>query len=257
MADEWYYSRDKQQLGPVTRSRLGDLAAAGDLRPGDLVWRDGMAEWVAASRVQGLIPTAPPTAPTPPGAGQGGGTAWHVLAFVASGLLVLAFGVPWWGVSMSKGKAERVSHADALAESVIVSQSTNWLISYRGANSGGLYLELLLGRTASANIWAWHTLPGWLGLVAGLFAVATSATALAARPFRRWAWIALFVDAVAGLAVAVLAVVFLASCPTENVAALSQGFSAGPFAGLAGGVTLLVAGFTGGLVGVLRFAKAS
>ena len=76
MADEWYYSRDKQQLGPVTRSRLGDLAAAGDLRPGDLVWRDGMAEWAAASRVEGLFraadsaPAAPrgvrPGPPPPP-----------------------------------------------------------------------------------------------------------------------------------------------------------------------------------------------
>ena len=42
MAD-WLYNKDGQQFGPVSAEDLKRLAAAGELRPGDLVWKEGMA----------------------------------------------------------------------------------------------------------------------------------------------------------------------------------------------------------------------
>ncbi len=54
MAAEWYYTRDRQQMGPVAWSELVDLAESGQLRPNDLVWRDGMPDW-APARSQGLF----------------------------------------------------------------------------------------------------------------------------------------------------------------------------------------------------------
>lgn len=47
MAD-WYYARNNQQVGPVSDADMQRLAEEGQLRPGDLVWRDGLAEWVPA-----------------------------------------------------------------------------------------------------------------------------------------------------------------------------------------------------------------
>lgn len=47
MAD-WYYARNNQQVGPVSDDDMHRLAEEGNLRPGDLVWRDGLAEWVPA-----------------------------------------------------------------------------------------------------------------------------------------------------------------------------------------------------------------
>ncbi len=53
---EWYYSQSGQQLGPITADQLKNLAASGQLQPGDLIWKDGMAEWTPAVRVKGIFP---------------------------------------------------------------------------------------------------------------------------------------------------------------------------------------------------------
>jgi uncharacterized RDD family membrane protein YckC len=55
---EWYYLRNGQQAGPVGSGQLKQLAARGGLQPHDLVWRDGLSNWVPAARVKGLFPDA-------------------------------------------------------------------------------------------------------------------------------------------------------------------------------------------------------
>ena len=54
-AVEWYYARENKQTGPVSSLELKRLAAAGELRPADLVWREGMTEWSLAGNVRGLF----------------------------------------------------------------------------------------------------------------------------------------------------------------------------------------------------------
>jgi hypothetical protein len=64
-SSEWYYARGDRRLGPVPVNELKRLAAGGDLRPEDLVWRDGMADWAFARNVKGLfgdVPAPPPGA---------------------------------------------------------------------------------------------------------------------------------------------------------------------------------------------------
>ena len=46
MASEWYYTTNKQQMGPVSWDELRELAQVGILKPADLVWSEGMAEWI-------------------------------------------------------------------------------------------------------------------------------------------------------------------------------------------------------------------
>ena len=62
---EWYLARDGQQHGPVTDAELGKIIELGYLRPTDLVWRQGMAEWAPAESVLKLPPKSP-VAPAPP-----------------------------------------------------------------------------------------------------------------------------------------------------------------------------------------------
>jgi hypothetical protein len=64
---QWYYSRGNADMqGPVSPAELARLAQAGELRPGDLVWKEGMEEWIAADRIKGLeFPSASPVQPTP------------------------------------------------------------------------------------------------------------------------------------------------------------------------------------------------
>ena len=58
---EWFYTTNKQQMGPVSFEELKELATRGMLRPGDLVWRDGMRDWMKAS-TQGLFDDQSPAA---------------------------------------------------------------------------------------------------------------------------------------------------------------------------------------------------
>ncbi|HEX4000956.1 MAG TPA: DUF4339 domain-containing protein [Pirellulales bacterium] len=64
MGAEYHYSRDGQSFGPVSVEQLRQLAATGQVTANDLVWKEGMAEWLPAGRFKGLIPSsAAATAP--------------------------------------------------------------------------------------------------------------------------------------------------------------------------------------------------
>jgi phage shock protein PspC (stress-responsive transcriptional regulator) len=64
--DQWFYAKHGQKTGPVAGSVLKQLARSGELSIGDLVWREGMSEWAAASKVKGLFPEAVIAAAPPP-----------------------------------------------------------------------------------------------------------------------------------------------------------------------------------------------
>ena len=60
---DWYYAKGNKQYGPVTPAELKQLADRGEVGPEELVWRDGMEDWVAARRVKGLFDGDPSAAP--------------------------------------------------------------------------------------------------------------------------------------------------------------------------------------------------
>lgn len=53
----WHYARDNQKFGPVPFSELQSLVAAGQLLEDDLVWTEGMAEWLPVHQHPRLLPT--------------------------------------------------------------------------------------------------------------------------------------------------------------------------------------------------------
>lgn len=64
--DKWYYAANGQQAGPVSVLQLKELSRAGQLTPTDMVWKEGMAAWAAASSQPNLFPkpaSAPPPVP--------------------------------------------------------------------------------------------------------------------------------------------------------------------------------------------------
>jgi len=69
-AMQWYYAKGDRQLGPVGTAELKQLAASGSLEPQDLIWREGMDDWVPAENVKGLFEgeskRPPAAAPAPP-----------------------------------------------------------------------------------------------------------------------------------------------------------------------------------------------
>ena len=66
MSAEWYYARNKKQHGPVSSAGLKELAQSGELRPTDLIWKEGLPEWTPASSIKNLFPDETDIAPTPP-----------------------------------------------------------------------------------------------------------------------------------------------------------------------------------------------
>ena len=80
MAEGWYVGSNGQQSGPFTLQQLRQMAVTGELSKADLIWKEGLANWVPCSSVKGLFPAvadfsalpssrrAPsPTAPSPRG----------------------------------------------------------------------------------------------------------------------------------------------------------------------------------------------
>lgn len=55
MSTEWFYTTNKQQMGPVTWSELRELADRRILKPHDMVWTEGMEDWVKAINQSGLF----------------------------------------------------------------------------------------------------------------------------------------------------------------------------------------------------------
>lgn len=65
MAQEWFYTKNGNKIGPIPPSQLQALAKSGELTPNDMIWKEGMAQWAKASSIKGLFPASPVTA-TPP-----------------------------------------------------------------------------------------------------------------------------------------------------------------------------------------------
>jgi len=75
MADAgWYFADGDVERGPITEAQLRVLIGTGNLKPEDLVWKEGMEDWTPAGEVSGLFdqaaPASPPAAPGSPASGD-------------------------------------------------------------------------------------------------------------------------------------------------------------------------------------------
>jgi hypothetical protein len=61
---QWYYSKVGLQQGPVPETELLQKVRRGEIDGNNLVWREGMAEWIPLSRVPELTGGTTPSAPT-------------------------------------------------------------------------------------------------------------------------------------------------------------------------------------------------
>ena len=66
MAQQWYWMQDGQKSGPVSTAELKELARTARLKPTDMIWREGLPNWVQASQAKGLFVPPPPVAAAQP-----------------------------------------------------------------------------------------------------------------------------------------------------------------------------------------------
>jgi hypothetical protein len=57
-AKRWWYRRNGAEAGPVDPATLQQMLAAGNLGLDDIVWTEGMVQWLPARQVPGLTPVA-------------------------------------------------------------------------------------------------------------------------------------------------------------------------------------------------------
>ncbi|MFB3903390.1 MAG: DUF4339 domain-containing protein [Acidobacteriota bacterium] len=77
MSEDWYYFQSGSQVGPVGESIIREMLQSGRLGWDDLVWHDGLPDWVPAGQIPNLallrvqsgpVVPAPPLGPLPPAA---------------------------------------------------------------------------------------------------------------------------------------------------------------------------------------------
>lgn len=63
----WYYALGDKDQGPVSEPQLKALLHSGEIKPSDLVWKEGMPDWIPATQVPDLIPKgdSPVAGPVP------------------------------------------------------------------------------------------------------------------------------------------------------------------------------------------------
>ena len=71
MSIAWHYMKNGVQTGPATTDDVKSLIASGAIKADTLVWRDGLASWVAANTQADFAGVLPPAAPPPPAAPVG------------------------------------------------------------------------------------------------------------------------------------------------------------------------------------------
>lgn len=102
---QWYYSKNSTQLGPVEEPELHAKLASGEVGAADMVWREGMVDWVVVSTVPELMaviraghaqgPASPYAPPIVPGAApmpvpMGPPTSGLAIASMVCGILSLS-----------------------------------------------------------------------------------------------------------------------------------------------------------------------
>lgn len=62
----WYYSKNGEQKGPISEEELLAKKTSGEVLATDLVWKEGMSDWLPLGQVAGISggtdPLAPPSA---------------------------------------------------------------------------------------------------------------------------------------------------------------------------------------------------
>jgi uncharacterized RDD family membrane protein YckC len=93
----WYYAEDGQQRGPTSLIELQEMARAGSLTRSQVVWREGLLEWVVAEKIPALFPNEPQLVSAGVGAPLPYASPGHLQYYNPKGGVVVYAGF-WWRV---------------------------------------------------------------------------------------------------------------------------------------------------------------
>jgi uncharacterized RDD family membrane protein YckC len=91
----WYYAEAGEQRGPTSLVELQEMARAGSLTRSQVVWREGLLEWVAAEKVPAIFANVPQPVPAGIGAPLSYAPPGHLQYYNPQGGVVVYAGF-WW-----------------------------------------------------------------------------------------------------------------------------------------------------------------
>lgn len=165
----WHYTRAGERLGPVSLPELLSLQSTAQLLPTDLLWREGMPDWLPVSSIPELggtapTPPAPPAPPAPavPSAAVAPASPAPLAAPAVANYYRAPDALPAWAAATFKGYAPPTG------------DSATWPVDEPGAQ---LFIATLAYRkkiTAAANLFK------GLGALTAIAAVIMALAAVAA-----------------------------------------------------------------------------
>lgn len=129
MSIAWHYMKNGVQTGPATTDDVKSLIASGAIKADTLVWRDGLASWVAANTQADFAGVLPPAAPPPPAAPVGTTDVEQNKVFaVLSYLPPLLFLVPLLAARQSKFAMYHCNQGLVLTLAAIAASIANMIL---------------------------------------------------------------------------------------------------------------------------------
>jgi uncharacterized membrane protein len=138
----WYYVKNEQKQGPVEASQIQSLLSSGGITNQTLVWKDGMANWVAVNTLSEFSTTGAPPVPT-----QGQGVPLSDAADIEQNKIM--------GV---------LAYLGILVIVPIIAARQSKFAMYH-ANQGLLLLIASIGVGVVASVIGWIPVVGWMILV--------------------------------------------------------------------------------------------
>eukprot|EP00913_Durusdinium_trenchii_P022843 g21447.t1 len=193
-----------------------------------------------------------------------------------AGMLVIAFLMPWWGITVATMSKPKVTIGGGNLEGVI-QDAKERAEKFKDASrimdrhecwykEMKVHTYLVQKREALGNdaewvtvrLWGWNTGTGLSAFILGLITLPLGIVPIFVIPYQRWSWIGAFVAAEIGLIVLIFGTVFYFGSPGRNAEGLYQGvgLSPGPYLVILGSLSLLVSGGFGCVVGLMEFVNA-
>lgn len=210
---------------------------------------------------------------------------WSLILIVGSGLLFVAFFLPWWSMTVTYPELPespgRMASADDFKQyrddiekhgkdvdklMKGLKKNRKWYDNKIPSSKWDRFEDdMSEGRkdkkkfSATVRLWGWNTGVGLTNFIFSFILLPVGIVPMFVKLLRRWIWTGYFAAGIMGLVGFILSLVWYFSSPGENVSGLlSQGvgMSPGPYLNILGTLAVTAAGILGGVFGLLYFLKS-
>lgn len=207
---------------------------------------------------------------------------WSLILMVGSGMVFLAFFMPWWSMKFplnpppqrpegarfgsdeykaytEEMKSWSEDNKDKLEKSIkVLNKNERWYRDKLADKYSDAKKSSKDGETVTVRLWGWSVGVGLTAFIFSFVLLPVAIVPIFVKFLRNWIWTGYFAAAVIGLVLLILSMVWYFSSPGENVSGmLSQGvgIQPGPYLNLFGSLAILTSGVLGGVFGLLHFLK--